>query len=59
MFVNIAMEMLDITITVIAGVTLREFPLEESMCVYACMCLYVRESVEEMQAEMGEISVWW
>lgn len=33
MFVNIAMETLDTAITAITGFMMREFPLEESMCV--------------------------
>lgn len=37
MFVNIAMVMLDITIIIITGVMMREFPLEESICVYVCV----------------------
>lgn len=39
MFVNIAMVMLDITIIIITGVMMREFPLEESICVYVCVYL--------------------
>lgn len=44
MFVNIAMEMLDITSIILTGVMMREFPLEERERV--CVC-----------AEMAEISV--
>lgn len=39
MFVNIAMVILDITIIIITGVMMREFPLEESICVYVCVCI--------------------
>lgn len=37
--------MLDITIIIITGVMMREFPLEESLCVrvlmYVCVCVYL------------------
>lgn len=45
MFVNIAMVMLDITIIIITGVMMREFPLEESICVYVCVCVSVKGDV--------------